>query len=304
MWITVRVDRATRFKYNGGMRKITAILAALTVLTICSCGAPPGYVGGDHDSALSSVPATISDNRAGELRPFEANEQESDGVETAKRKIVKKGSIRFATTDVNETQSLITQTVQELNGYIANFNADSHSNRLEHRLTIRVPANQFDSLVNTVSRSVNKFDSKVIEALDVTEEYVDIEARTKTKKELQNRYIALLERAETIEEILRIEREIGSLQTEIETVEGRMRYLRDRVAFSTLNVTYYQEIDVPEIDIPAVPFGFFSKFAEGIKSGWEGFLWFIIGLSYLWVFLLLAVMIYFVRLWGKKKKAW
>ncbi|MCL2743220.1 MAG: DUF4349 domain-containing protein [Planctomycetaceae bacterium] len=225
-------------------------------------------------------------------------EQEPDKVETVERKIIKNGSIRFAAADVNETKSLITQTVQELKGYISDDNASGYSNRIEHRLIIRIPADKFDLLLNTISKRVNKLDDKKIEVLDVTEEYIDIEARTKTKKELQSRYAALLERAETVEDILRIEKEIGGLQTEIESVEGRMRYLKDRIAFSTLTVTYYQEIDEP-----ASPFGFSSKFTEGIKNGWDNFLWFIIGLSHLWVFILLAVIIYFVRRWGKKYRS-
>ena len=223
-------------------------------------------------------------------------EQVADRVETTERKIIKRGNIAFETPDVNETKSLITQTVRELNGYIANDNVGGSSSRIEHRLTIRVPAGNFDALVNTVSQSVNKLDSKTIEVLDVTEEYIDVAARTKTKKELQNRYLALLDRAETVEDILHIKREIGNLQTEIESVEGRMRYLIDRIAFSTLTVTYYQKIDTPDSS-----FVFYSEFAEGIKGGWEGFLWLLIGLSYLWVFILLVVMIYFVRLWKKKK---
>jgi len=228
------------------------------------------------------------------------SERAAERVETVERKIIKRGNITFATTDVNETKSFITQTVQELNGYISNDNVGGSSHRIEHRLTIRVPAGNFDALVNAVSQSVNKLDSKTIEVLDVTEEYIDMDARTRTKKELQNRYIALLERAETVEDILRIEREIGSLQTTIESVEGRMRHLRDRIAFSTLTVMYYQELDVP--DTPVATLAFFSEFTEGIKGGWEGFLWFIIGLSYLWVFILLAVMLYFARLWRRRRK--
>ena len=274
------------------MKKITAILTALTVLTICSCGGESG------PPARARSTYQVAEYQTGLASSPQMSEPESDKTETAERKIVKKGTIKFETTDVNETKSLITQTVRELNGYISNDNVDGYSNRLEHRLTIRVPADKFDSLLNAISQSVAKLDSKIIEVLDVTEEYIDIEARTKTKKELQNRYVALLERAETVEDILRIKKEIGNLQTEIESVEGRMRYLKDRIAFSTLAVTYYQELQEQET---AVPF-FVSEFTEGIKNGWDGFLWFIIGLSYCWVFILLAVMFYFVMWWRKKKK--
>ena len=231
---------------------------------------------------------------------MQTGKQEPDRVETAERKIIKRGTIRFETADVNETKSLITQTVQDLNGYISDENVDGYHDRLEHRLTIRVPADKFDLLLQTISESVNKFDSRKIEALDVTEEYIDIASRIKSKKEILNRYTELLTQAAKVEEILLIEKEIGNLQTEIESVEGRMRYLTDRIAFSTLNVTYYREIEHQE-EVERIRF--VSEFADGISNGWEGFLWFIIGLSYCWVFILLGVLFYFLIRLRKKKKS-
>ena len=275
------------------MQRYIVIILALLFLT--GCGSQSYYSAMFEDSSGFRL-ATAPDLEESEYSS-QTNKQVFDRVEVVERKIVKRGNIRFETTDVNETKSLIAQTVQKLNGYISDDNVDDYSDRLEHRLTVRIPAENFDLFLNAVSESVTKFDYQKIEALDVTEEYIDLEARTKTKKELQNRYVALLERAETVEDILRIEREIGNLQTEIESVEGRMRYLKDRIAFSMLTVTYYQNIDTP-----ASPFGFSSKFVEGIKNGWDGFLWFIIGLSHLWFFILLAVMFYYIRLWRKKKK--
>ena len=247
------------------------------------------------------LPATQSSREAarrmqGSDHTTRINVQESGNVETVERKIVKNGSIRFATADVNETKSFITQTVRELDGYISNGKVDGYSNRIEHRLTIRIPADQFDVLLKTVSESVKKLDSENVEMLDVTEEYIDVAARTKTKKELQNRYTALLERATTVEEILNIDREIGKLQTEIESAEGRMKYLNDKIVFGTLNVTFYQKIQET-----AVPF-FFSEFASAIKNGWDGFLWCIIGVSHWWVLILITVVIFLISMWGKKKK--
>jgi hypothetical protein len=289
------VFRDTRYT---AMKKITTILAALTVLTFCSCTSSngrllPESVGIVLDESYYAA-SSVNPEHASRIR---TDEQEPDRTETLERKIVKKGTLRFETKDVNETKSLITETVYRLNGYISDDNVGGYSSRIEHRLTIRVPAGDFDTLLKTISESVNKLDDKKIEVLDVTEEYIDIEARTKTKKELQNRYIALLERAEKVEDILRIEKEIGALQTEIESVEGRMRYLKDRIAFSTLNVTYYQELQES-----AVPF-FVSEFVEGIKNGWDGFLWFIVGLSYCWVFILIGAIVYCLWRWRRKNVA-
>ena len=264
------------------MKRIMAILTVLSVLTICSCsGTKQEY---------SVMSADLMEESA-----LQTNEQTPNRVETIDRKIIKQGSIRFKTADINKTKSLILQTVKEFNGYISNDNAYDYSDRFEHRLTIRVPSDKFDLLLDNISESVDKLDSKNIDVLDVTEEYIDIEARVKTKNELQNRYRELLKQATKLEEILNIEKEIGNLQTDIESVEGRMKYLKDKITFSTLTVTYYQKTT------PA--FGFSSKFVDGIKNGWNVFLWFIVGLSYLWVFILvITVVVYLIRLNRKKRK--
>jgi len=236
----------------------------------------------------------MSAGMATEDLQLQTNEQSPDKIEPIERKIIKQGDIRFQTADIHKTKSLVTQTVQELSGYIAKDNVYSYSDRIEHRLTIRVPADKFDLLLTSISESVEKLDSKNIDVLDVTEEYIDIEARIKTKKDLQNRYIELLKQATKVDEILNIEKEIGNLQTEIESVEGRMKYLKDKISFSTLTVSYYQET--------TSAFGFFSELVDAIKNGWTAFLWLVVGLSHLWVFIIVAIVtIYFIRRWRKKR---
>lgn len=268
------------------MKRVITILTVLAVLSICSCN---GSKSSEYAYTCMTDIAEAS---------WQSDEQKTDNLEsTTERKIVKRGNIRFQTADINKTKSLISQTVQELNGYISNDNAYDYSDRFEHNLTIRVPADKFDMLLKNVSESVEKLDSKNIDVLDVTEEYIDIEARIKTKKELQDRYKEILKKATTVSEILTVEREIGSLQTDIESVEGRMKFLKDEIKFSTLTVTYYQKVTTSS------SLGFFFELRDGFKSGWNGFLWFIIGVSYLWVFILVAVaVIYLIVRWRRKKR--
>ena len=262
------------------MKRVMTILTALAVLTICSCSRAKEY-------------SEVSSDMVMEEPALQTSNQKTDRAETVDRKIIKQGEVRFKTADVNKTKALISQTVQELSGYISKDNVCDYSDRLEHRLIIRVPADKFDLLLKNISESVDKLDSKNVDLLDVTEEYIDIEVRIKTKKELQTRYLELLKQATKVDEILNIEKEIGNLQTEIETVEGRMKYLKDKISFSTLTVTYYQKT--------TSKFGFSSKFVDGIKNGWSVFLWFIVGLSHLWVFIFISVVaFYLIRRWKKK----
>lgn len=195
------------------------------------------------------------------------------------RKMIKEGNITFETSDPVKTKESIVKITNELGGYITRESSGDYADRNEQTIEIRVPAEKFDQFLSGVTQTAVKIDSKNISAQDVTEEYIDVEARLKTKKELEERYKQLLVKAAKVEEIMSIEREMGKLREEIESVEGRFRYLKDRVAFSSLTITFYEKI--------SKPIGFGLKFGHALEYGWRNFLAFITGLVTLWPFLLL-----------------
>lgn len=285
------------------MKNLIIITAAFSASIICSCGSNPPSVSYERAVPSISAPydgAVSSRSSYSDDTQFQNSEQNQDNVEVVERKIIKNGTLKFETTDVNETKTIVSQIVKEFGGYISDENESDYSGRVEHKITIRVPTDGFDLFLESISKSVDKFDTKNIERLDITEEYIDIESRVKTKKELQNRYKELLKRAFTVDEMITLEREIGKLQTEIESFEGKLNYFNDRIVFSTLAIIYYQ---YKKTDSSSSSFGFFSEFVDGIVSGWHDFLWFVIGVSNLWVFILLiALAVYLFRKWRKRKK--
>ena len=202
------------------------------------------------------------------------------------RKIIKEGEISFETTNSTETRKVISKSIADFKGYISNDNIDDYKDRIEHKIIIRVPAEQFDSLLDKISQSAKKLDSKNINALDVTEEFIDVETRIKTKKELENRYKELLKKANTVEEILTIEKEIGNLRTDIESIEGRLTYLKNKISFSTLTVVFYEKT--------SSTFGFSSKLGHAIQNGWTNLLWFFVGLANLWPFVVIGGIVVFM----------
>ena len=210
------------------------------------------------------------------------------------RRIIKEGEISFETTDNNETRKLINKWVKEFNAYISLDNVTDQRSRIENRITIRVPSENFETLLTKIAESAKQLDSKNISATDVTEEYVDIESRLKTKKELENRYKILLNKAGTVEEILKIEKQIGDLRTEIESIEGRFKYLNDRISYSTLTIVFYERTNSS--------FGFSSKFGQAVKNGWDNVLWVLIGLINLWPFLIILAVVLFILLRKRRNK--
>lgn len=249
------------------MKLRLTFLTLLILILLYSCNT------GANQREIYSADKAIENNKVSD----QSNELKIEN--SIERKIIKHGELRFETANVNQTQSVITKSVTDLGGYISNDNALNSEDRITYRMVLRVPSERFDQLLIKISENVKKFDNKVIDVQDVTEEYIDVESRIKTKKDLENRYKELLVKATTVNEILSIEKEIGNLRTEIESIEGRFKYLKDRISFSTLTVEFYQ--------LTSPPFAFASKLGQALVIGWKWLLGFIIVLIHFWPFILL-----------------
>jgi len=163
-------------------------------------------------------------------------------------------------------------------------------------VNVRIPSHSFDGFIEDISSGVEQFDVKDISARDVTEEFLDVEARMKNKKELEARYQEILKKAQNVKEILEIEREINSLRSDIESMEGRLNYLKNQVSLSSIQITYYKE--TPKVT------AFGKEFSNGFRSGWRNLVWFLVGLVNIWPFLLIIGLFIFgfSRYLRKKRK--
>lgn len=213
---------------------------------------------------------------------------------TVEIKLIKTGNLEFQTSDLGRTYQRIRQAAQTYAGFLSNESTSNEYDRIVQHLTIRVPSRNFDELVDAVSKGVEHFDVRNIEAVDVTEEFVDAEARLKTKKQVEQRYQDLLKRAGKISEILDIERQIGELRAEIESIEGRLRYLRNRVDYSTLDIRFYKKIAEHRVVEE-------NRFGRAFRNGWDGLVGFALGLTSIWPFLIIMGVVgyFFWRRWRK-----
>ena len=210
------------------------------------------------------------------------------------RKLIKEGNVEFETEDVSSTRKIIIENVEKQKGYISSEQEYRSPGRITNTILIRVPAENFDQLLNDATKGVRKFDSKNIEVKDVTEEFLDVEARLKTKKELENRYLELLKKANSVSDIVEIEKQIGQLRSEIESIEGRLNYLNSEVSFSTLSISFYQTLS------NETEFG--NKFKNGFKNGWDNLFWFFVFLTNIWPFILLGIgLIFGIKMWRRKR---
>jgi hypothetical protein len=245
-----------------------------------------GLVGCNSGSHDTGVYDTMARN---EILP--AREESIDPV----RKIITRATIEFATNDISATRQNIVAAIEKYDAYTSSDDETKSPGRVSNTMVIRVPSPNFDQMLSEITSGVDRFDEKRIEVQDVTEEFLDVEARLKTKKELESRYLQLLKEAKNVTEVLEIEKQIGELRSEIESIEGRLKYLENNVTYSTITVTFYQKVPLE------TEFG--QKFRIGFRNGWDNLVWFFVFLTNIWPFIvIILVLVFSVRYWKKKQR--
>lgn len=221
-----------------------------------------------------------------------------ESVEIQEQKIIKTGNLRFESRDLDKTHRQINSLVNRYQGFVSSDRSGKGYNEDYRSMTVRVPSRHFQAMLDSISKGVAYFDQNEVTQRDVTEEFVDIEARLKAKRELEKRYLELLKQAKNVKEMLEIERELSTIREEIEARQGRLNYLQNQVSYSTLNINVYKRTTDKGI---TASYG--QKMWNAIKSGWNGISLFFLGLLHIWpFFVILLVAVFGVRKYLKSKK--
>lgn len=211
------------------------------------------------------------------------------------RKLIKHGNIKYETTDMAAARQTVFNAVTQFKGYVSDDREYRSSSQINTYMQVRIPSAQFDSFFAAATTGVTHFDQKNISVNDVTEAFLDVETRLKTKKELEQEFLRLLKKAASVKDILEVQKELNAVREQIEIIEGRLAYLQNQVGFSTLEIEIYKTI--PQ----STAFG--HNFLQAFSNGWQGFIAFLLGLISIWPFvLILAGILLFLLPFIKRKK--
>jgi len=282
-----------------------AILTALFILfTVSSCSNKSENAPYSKTDEVSSgyVPESENVPSPDVVQTGEAGNSEEKNASDIPLKIIKEAELGFETSDYAISRKKITEAAAKYKGYISKENEQTNNYRISNEIIIRVPNASVELLMNEIASGAKRVDYKRMNLTDVTEEFVDLETRLKTKKEVELRYIDILHKAQSIKDILAVEDQLRVIREEIEASEGRLKYLNNRVDLSTLYISVYQELEYKYI--PENQPGFFERALKSLDNGWRGLLEALLGLVNLWPLLLLLVflVVIFSR-WRKRRKA-
>ncbi|MFB1050321.1 DUF4349 domain-containing protein [Paraliobacillus sp. JSM ZJ581] len=229
-------------------KKLKLLVVLLFVFILFACSSNEGTI----DEADYSNEVAIEDKSMGEELATnsekeitnETSEQveQKDGEELPKgaetdRKIIYHANVSLEVKDFQGTVERLEKEINGAGGYIVS--SDSYQiekNIHEGTITARIPQEQFEDFINMVEKSDMKVTQKNISGEDVTEQYVDLESRLKSKQVVEKRLLAFIEQAEKTEDLLKISNDLANVQEEIEQITGKMNYLNNKSDFATVSL--------------------------------------------------------------------
>ena len=177
-------------------------------------------------------------------------EKSNENPSLSQRKIIHKAIISAHVKELKVAQEKMTEKVSKYNGYIVESTIFQESDSRSHgRMVVRVPEEHFETFLSEAEGQVAKVLERNITGEDVTEQYVDLESRLKSKRAVESRLLVFMESAEKTEDLLKISADLAKVQEEIEVLVGKIKYLDNQTSYSTIEISFYEDrVIVPEIE--------------------------------------------------------
>ncbi|HKC92277.1 MAG TPA: DUF4349 domain-containing protein [Candidatus Limnocylindria bacterium] len=224
------------------MRKLALLIAAPLVLAIACSAAPSAQTGTAAQGRGSEVGApapAVVDSAAG----FSGNAASAPdkGVPTVvvsgDRNLILTAKIDMRSKDPWATSDRAQAIASGLGGDVLNLSQSGTADTRSASLTIRVPSSRFGDALQQLKSLEGEIQTSGVSAQDVTDQFIDLQARLTAKQAEEQRYVAILNRANTIDEILKVDASLGSVRTQIEQLTAQINSIKNRTDFSTISMS-------------------------------------------------------------------
>ncbi|NPV58859.1 MAG: DUF4349 domain-containing protein [Actinobacteria bacterium] len=211
-------------------------------------------------------------------------QETSSVLEQSQLKVIKTALVRMelGKGDYGSVREDAVAAAKAVGGYVEDESSSRDGDGFTHAtLTLRVPADKFDELLEEVS-SLGEVTSSQVKTEDVSEEYVDLESRLRHLETQEQFYLSLISKAQTIQEMISIREHLDSIQLEKERLQGRKNFLDNQVGFSTITLSVDETSGEEEGE------GFWDKVGEAFKSFGRGMKKLAVGFFYALPYLILV----------------
>ena len=295
------------------MRKLVFIVLVLAAVAVAGCssggddggGGAGATVGGDEAGGAAPFPVAGDVTGADDALP--SSQREVSGVPEIGPQIVQTSSVRLSVQRgrFDETVDEARSIAAGLGGFVVSSSASqANAQRLVRgTLVLRIPARNYAEAMKSLA-ALGRVESRRENGQDVSQEYVDLRARIRQLQAVESRLLELLDRANTVGAALAVQQQLSQVQLDLEQARGRLQYLDDQVAFSTISLDLHERV----LPVPKGGGGRFgivdawSKAASGFLAvlGWT----FVVLATAAPLVLILAVALFLARIAFHKGLPW
>lgn len=231
--------------------------------------------GADYDNGATSPNAskTAGEKPTQPTQPGQVSDGKTDNQQAnnqaVERKIIRNAELVFEVSAPEELQRKISSIAETRGGYVVSSDSTQQGGTESTvpyklvKIVLRVPSAEYNATMNDIKASgVGTAKQEKETGRDVTEEFIDLEARLKALKATEVQMTEIMKRANSVNELLTVQQQLGQLRAQIESLEGKLRYLQNQTSFSTITVTLQQ----PGTYIVS-PTGFFYRLKRSIANG-------------------------------------
>ncbi len=263
------------------MRLSIALFLTVVLLAAAGCAQRRDYAGARNQevatqsgsagrSSTEAPAAAVQEQREGFKKVSLAQADQSQASAAAvERKIVRNAELTLEVAAPTEAQRKVAAVADARGGFVVTSEARQNDERNTSQpaevvtIVMRVPASQFDAAVGEIRAVGNRVRQEKTTGQDVTEEYIDLEARLRTQRALEAQFLEIMKQAQKVSDALEVNRQLAEVRGVIEQVEGRRRFLENQAALSTINVT----LQTPAPLIGTNTTGFFAGIKEALGDG-------------------------------------
>ena len=289
------------------MKKLLALTLTLLLVAamLFGCGAK------SNDAAEGGIANRYESDEIYDKEISGSTTDSSAAPQQTNQKLVRKVWLNAETEDLDALLATVDSRITELSGYVENREVYNGSNYSSHRyrtasLTIRIPADKLDEFVGQVTENSNIV-SQNETTENITLSYADTESRQKALEVEQTRLLELLAKAESMEDILKIEERLTQVRTELEEVTSRLRVYDNMVDYGTIyleinEVREYTVVEEPETVWERIGTGFVESLEILGNFFVELFVFLIVALPFLVPIGLVITALILLRKRAKRKK--
>jgi len=222
------------------MKLVKIVIFLILLFALSSCGRLASY--STRPAAESVAEPKYQYKTTTQVSLQQAGQSQSI-AEAANRKILRNGELTLEVPAPEEAGRKITSIADAVGGFVVTSESKQHETGdppkqyLEVNLVIRVPEAQFQTAFDQILGLGSRVIQNKTTGEDVTEEFIDLEARIRTQKALEVQFLEIMKQATKVPDALEVQRQIEEVRTEIEKLEGRKRFLENRASLSTITVS-------------------------------------------------------------------